>query len=215
MTKFQKLTKKEKVEHIWEYYRFHILGGIIVVFMLSSLLFEIFGPQPPKPVVNVVIMGMYAHDDENVEKFKKEIEDIIDNGEQGKVEVNMFQVDWDSGSQMDMAMNQKLMLMFQAKEIDVMIIEENKYDSYIVNLEEGIYESLEDALELTQVLEDNKDKLVKRKLANDPQEKVYGLYAKDNIKLQSIGLKDDYVVSIPTISQHKDNAFKTIKWLYE
>ena len=215
MSKFQKLTKKEKVEHIWEYYRFHILGGTLGVIMLSSLLFQIFGPQPPAPAASIVIMGVYVHDDEANANFEKEIENIIDNGENGKVEVNMFQANWDAASPMDLAMNQKFMLMFQAKEIDVMIVGEQQYDSYIINVQESIYESLDDKAELAEVLEKNKDKLVKRKLEGDIKEKIYGLYAKDNIKLKSIGLEDDYVVSIPRISDNKENALKTIKWLYE
>lgn len=215
MTKFQKLTKKEKAEHIWEYYRFHIIGGAIAVFMLSSLLFHIFGPRPPEAAAQVVIMGLYDSDEENIDNLKKEIADIIGDGELGKVEVDMFPVNWDSASPMDMAMNQKLVLMFQAKEIDVMIIEEDKYNSFIANIQEGIYESLDDKPVLLEILEDNKDALVKRKLEGDTIEKVYGLYAKDNIKLQSIGVQENYIVSIPKTSDKKENALKTLKWLYE
>lgn len=150
MTKFQKLTKKEKVEHIWEYYRYHIIGGVIGVFMTYSLLMTIFGPKPPEPAVNIVVMGIYVQDSEKIDKFKEEIKDIIENDEERKVEVNMFPVDWESSSPMDIAMNQKLVLMFQAKEIDIMIIEEPKFDSFIMNVEEGIYESLEEKEELRE-----------------------------------------------------------------
>lgn len=215
MTKFQKLTRKEKVEHIWEYYRFHILGGGLALFMLGSLLFQIFGPQPPKPAASVVIMGMYSHDEDKVEKFKGDIENIINNGETGQVEVDMYPVDWDSMSPMDAAMNQKLVLMFQAREIDVMIIEEKKYNSFISNIEETIYENLQDEPELAKILEDNEAALVKRKLDGDTKEGVYGLSVKDNMKLQSIGLNDDYIVSIPVVTDNRENAIKTIQWLYE
>lgn len=215
MTKFQKLTRKEKIEHIWEYYRFHIIAGIVGIFMVSSLLITIFGPKPPDPLVNVVIMGAYRHDDEKIGDFKADIEDIIDQGEEGKVVTNIFPVNWDSATPMDVAMNQKLMLMFQVREIDVMIIEERKFDSFIDNLDETIYEPLEGKAEIAGILEANEDKLVKRKLAGDLEEKVYGIQVKDNKKLEALGLGDDYIISVPFVSQKKENALKTIKWLCE
>lgn len=215
MTKFKELTKKEKIEHIWEYYKLHIIGGGLAIFMLSSLLFQIFSPQPPEAAVNLVIMGLYNHDDEKLDAFKEEIENIIDNGESGKVEVDTFQVDWSVASPMEVAMNQKLVLMFQAQEIDVMIIEEGKYNDYISNIEDNIYESLDDKEDLKNIIQDNEDALVKRKLEGSTNEQVYGLYAKDNIKLQGIGLTDNYVVSIPVIAKNKENAIKTLEWLYK
>lgn len=215
MTKFKELTRKEKVEHIWEYYKLHIIGGGLAIFMLGALLIQIFGPQPPEAAVNLVIMGLYDHDDEKLNSFEKEIENIINNGEDGKVQVDTFMVDWNTPSTMEVAMNQKLMLMFQAREIDVMIIEEEKYNQYIRNIEDNIYESLDDKPELVQILQDNEDILVKRKVEGDTKEQVYGLYAKDNPKLQGIGLSDNYVISIPVIAENKINAIKTIEWLYK
>ncbi len=216
MTTFQKLTKKEKVEHIWEYYRYHILGGAFAIFIVSSLLIQVFGPQPPEPLASVVVMGVYAQDMDKVDQLKKEMESIIEgDGEFGPVELSMHQVDFNSNSPMDAAMNQKLMLMFQAKEIDVLIVEESKFDSYIENIEYGIYESLEDQPELKEILEANQENLVRRIPNGETIEKVYGLSSRNNIKLKSVGLGDDFVISVPAISDKKDNAFKVIKWLYE
>lgn len=215
MTKFQMLTKKEKVEHIWEYYRYHILGGAFTLFLIVSLAIQIFGPQPPEPAVSVVVMGVYAQDADKIQALKEDLENIIDNGENGPVELYMAQVDWNSTSPMDVAMNQKLMLMFQAQEIDVMIVEEDKFNTYIVNVDEPIYESFEGKPDISELLEANPEILVKRKLKGDTQEKTYGLYSKGNAKLASIGLGDDFVVSVPIISPKKENAFKVIKWLYE
>ena len=215
MTKFKELTKKEKVEHIWEYYKLHIIGGGLAIFMLSALLIQIFGPQPPEAAVNLVVMGLYDHDDEKLNNFEREIENIIDNGETGKVAVDTFLVDWNSASPMEVAMNQKLVLMFQAQEIDVMIVEEEKYNSYITNIEDNIYEALDDKPELAQIIQNNEEALVKRKVEGDTREHVYGFYAKDNTKLQGIGLNDKYVVAIPVIAKNKENAIKTLEWLYK
>lgn len=215
MTTFQKLTKKEKVEHIWEYYRYHIIGGVLGVFMLGSLLIQVFGPQPPEPAASVVVMGIYAHDEDKVNQLKQAMKDIVQTEEGGQVELTMHQVDWDSSSPMDMAMNQKLMIMFEAKEIDVMIIEESRFDLYVDNVEYAMYEPLEDQPVLKETLEANPESIAKRRFQEDTSEKIYGLYAKDSKKLKDIGLGDNFIVSVPVVSTKMENAFKVIKWLYE
>lgn len=215
MSKLKNMSTKEKYEHIWEYYRYHIIGFAFAFFIISSILIGVFGPGEPESAVDVVIMGKYYNDADKVELFESEIENIIDEGKMGKVNVTMHNVDWDSPSSMEVALNQKLMLMFKTQEIDLMIVEETKFDSYVEMVQDGVYESLEDVADLSVILEKNKDKLVKRKMGNDKEEKVYGLYAKDVKKLQGIGLSDDYVVSVPVTSDKKENAFKVIEWLYK
>lgn len=213
MSKFKKLNKKEKVEHIWEYYRFHIIGGGLGLILLSSLLIQVFGPRPPEALVNVVIMGKYDHNDEAIESFKEEIADIIQNDEGKKVEVSISGVDWESASPMETAMNQKLVLLFQAREVDVMIVEEPKFDSFVDNFEERLFVALDQEVELEEVLKNNSDNLVKRLLPEDAKEQVYGISSKGNLKLQGIGLGEDYVISVLDLSEKKEDALKTVKWL--
>lgn len=217
MTKFQKLTNKEKIEHIWEYYRYYILGSIIGIYAIYSMAMSIFGPKPPEPLVNVVIMGLYREDRDQIDEFKKGMEELFiqDEDEEGKVGLNMFQVDWDAATPMDVAMEQKLVLMFQAREMDVMIIQESKFNSFLANVEEAMYEPLEGQPELMSLLDENPDKLVMKKLPGDSKEKIYGIHTKDNKKLQALGIGEGYIISIPIVSENKDNAFKIVKWLLE
>lgn len=215
MTKFKQLTKKEKVEHIWEYYRFHIIGTIVGVFFMVNLLVTIFGPKPPEPAANLVIVGGYVGNEEKVDKFKSDIANIIDEGENGTVDLNILSVNWEEHSELTMAMEQKFMIMFQTKELDVLILEREKFDTYVKNLESTLYQPLETIPELAEILAANEDNLVRCKFLDDETEKVYGLFVKDNIKLKEIGLRDDFIITIPIVTEKRDNAVEVIRWLYE
>lgn len=212
MSKFQELTRKEKIEHIWEYYKFHIIATAVGVFFVIQLLVLIFGPKPPKPLANVVIMGRYIHDDEKIDEFTNQIENIIDGGEIGKVELNMFPVDWSQSSQLTMAMEQKLMLMMQAKEIDVLIVEKEKFDAYTANNDYSGFVALDEIEELKEILESNKNNLIQN---NHNENKVYGISTINNIKLQELGVGSNFIISIPMISENRDHAVKVIEWMYE
>ena len=215
MTKFKALTKKQKIEHIWEYYRFHIIGTILGIIFLTNLLVTIFSPRPPAPAANVVIIGKVWHDDEKIASLTSKMEHIIGYDEDERVEINFFPVNWEEQSQLTMGMEQKLMVMLYSKEIDVYGLEKERFFSYVKNLEETMFESLEDIPALASILEENKDKLAKVSFGEEEEEKVYGIFINDNIKFKDMGLGEDFLITIPIVSENKDNAVKVIQWLYE
>ena len=62
-TKFNELSTKEKIEHISEYYKLHILGALLgVLFVFWMLNHYIFNP-PPVMTLDVSIYGSYASDE--------------------------------------------------------------------------------------------------------------------------------------------------------
>lgn len=215
MKTFREMTRREKKEHLLEYYKFHIYGGLFAAFLIGSIVYAVFGPRAPEPAVNVVVMGLYTHNEEELGEFEDELANLIDDSEYGPAALAIHRVDWDSGSSMTVTSNQKLLLMFQAKEIDVMIVEQSKYDFFMETVQDCVYEPLDDQPLLQELLEKNKDTLITGKADEESKEMVYGLSSKDSERLQEIGLGDDFVISVPTVSEKKENAFKTINWLYE
>lgn len=215
MTKFKQLTKKEQIEHIWEYYKWHIIGSIFGVVLITHLLITIFGPKPPKPATNIVIMGKYIQEEEKVFDFKQGIQSILDEETKGQVEINDFPVDWAESSPLTMAMEQKLLLMFQAKEIDILVIEKEKFDAYLQYNEESPFEALDTEELLIPILENNKDKLIKHKFANSNKEQVYGLSVQGNPKLEGIGLNSDFIIAIPVVASNREYAVKCVEWIYK
>ena len=66
-----------------------------------------------------------------------------------------------------------------------------------------------------KVLEENKENLMKVKFEDQEQEKVYGIFVTNNIKFRDMGLGEEFLITIPVVSENKDNAVKVIQWLYE
>jgi len=215
MTKFKALTRKEKIEHIWEYYKFHIIGTIVTTIFLINLLVTIFSPKLPEPGAHVVMIGSLAQDDEKTASLTSEMEHIIGDGEDERVKLTFFSVNWEETSQLTIGMEQKLMVMLHTREIDILGLEKQRFDVYAKNLDESMFESLEDISTLEKILEQNQDNLVKVKFGDEEEEKVYGIFVKDNIKFKKMGLGDDFIMTIPVVTKNKDNAVKVIQWLYE
>ena len=44
--KFKSMNSKQKLEYIWEYYRFTILGTIIGVLLVGNLVYTMLKPKP-------------------------------------------------------------------------------------------------------------------------------------------------------------------------
>ena len=60
---FKEMDKKQKVKHIWTYYRYHIIAGIIACFMIFNFGKTIICPETPKDV-EVVMVGPLLINDE-------------------------------------------------------------------------------------------------------------------------------------------------------
>ena len=69
--KFKAMTPKQKLEHIWEYYRWHILVAVVLVFSLGSW---IYGAVTEKdPIMQVEMINAYGNTP-NSEAFQEFLE---------------------------------------------------------------------------------------------------------------------------------------------
>ena len=56
---FKDLSKKKKLEYIWDYYKLHIIGTILAVLALSSLIYTMFIRIPDTNFCGVAIYGQF------------------------------------------------------------------------------------------------------------------------------------------------------------
>lgn len=54
------MTFKEAVDYIWEYYKIHIIGGVLIIAFLVSILSNIFKDTPPQ--YNVMVVAPIAYE---------------------------------------------------------------------------------------------------------------------------------------------------------
>ena len=206
--KFQELSRKEKVEHIKEYYKWHIIGGIITIAIIASLLNTwVFNP-PPKSAVSVNFMSKMILSDD-VEELENQLNDIIVSEDMGnrRVFVNAFML----GSQdprMEMAVKTKFAAKLQAKELDIMITDKDVFEELA---KQGNMISLDKILDKEDI-----DKLSDRLIGVEVEELgeiTCGIDVSDNSTVKEYIAGDSpKIMSVIVNSQKIEESKKVIKW---
>ena len=210
--KFKELKRKEKVEYIWEYYKLHIFAGIFVLIVIGSFLnIWVFNP-PPKSAVSVNFVGSSIFAD-NTESLEKELNPIIVTEEMGnkKVFINTY-IFGMKDPQMQMATQTKFIANISARELDVLILDKEQFDSLVL---QG------SMLPLDQVFSEDElgkltDRLLKGKSEEDTNEQIYGIDITDNEKIKTVMVGDsDIVIGVVSNTLKIEESKKVIKWFLE
>ena len=120
---FKDMDKKQKVKHIWEYYRYHILATIIAIGVVFSLGKTMLFPEPPNEVDIVMAGSMYidsTQEEQVRENFKEEF----------KTGLDLNAIDWNGDIQFAAIMNQKIPMLFSAKELDIVALQTETYERF-------------------------------------------------------------------------------------
>ena len=144
---FKQLTRKEKVEFIWDYYKLHIIGAAVALFFIGSLLNHyIFNPPKPDYVVTAFygIPVFNAQADQYDEALNVWIS-TLSPGE--KSQSHIFSGS-DTMDMYTMAEAQKFMALIAAGELDIMILNRENYAAF---REEGLFDASMDAIPLEDV----------------------------------------------------------------
>ncbi len=128
--KDQNMTWKQKLDHIWEYYRLPIIGIAIGLFVVGSIINTVFINPPKKPYVYLAFVGTYIPD-VKLSEFAASLGETLDfDKETLQVDhANFFSVENDP--QTNMAMSQKLYAMLAARELDVLICTKAETQGFI------------------------------------------------------------------------------------
>ncbi len=122
---FKALPAKKKVEHIYEYYRWHILIGIAVVGLLVSLVTTIAGNRK-----DVLISGIFINNSTTAEGYAHLQQDYFDYcGSDSNTRVDLVEtryLDFESGavSQNDAASFMLVTSMIAARTLDYIVTDE-------------------------------------------------------------------------------------------
>lgn len=130
---FKELNNQEKKEYIIEYYKFHILGGLVVLIILFSLLNHYVFNPPKQVIVDVTITAPYA-DPAGIEELQAEVKKAVEEktaNKTGLLEILYFSEKNDP--QMQMAMTAKLMGKASTGELDILILDQEHLDYFIEN----------------------------------------------------------------------------------
>ena len=121
--KMSQMTRKEKIEYLWMYYKSYLLIPVIIV-VLAAIGVQMYHGMTEKVLLNLTILG-----GENVDRtdLDKDITRLLGTGKKNetvKINANL------SGSSEDYNSNIALSTLVGAEAVDVMICPEEIYEQY-------------------------------------------------------------------------------------
>jgi hypothetical protein len=207
--KFKEMTFKQKIAHIWEYDKIPIFGTLIGGAMLISLLYSMFGPKPPSYAVDIVIAGMATTSFDVMEPNTEVINTQYDAG------LTLFTADFENINEMTAAIEQKLLLMVQTGEVDILIASPQKYEGYL-NIEGyNIFRALDEEPELAQLLKTYEDKLIVSNNKEKEGKSVFGIRVDALDVFEDIYVGEEMILGVIAYPKDTEKTVEVLKYLLE
>ena len=124
-SQFKQMSFKQKVEHIWEYYRVNIFLTLFAIFIVGSLVNVIFINPAPKTYTGVAFYDNYVNSEiigQLNDEFTKR---FVPNTENLQVKFSSY-YDSESDPTIAVDMAQKFEMLLYAKELDLIITGKNE-----------------------------------------------------------------------------------------
>lgn len=207
MVDLKNMTRKEKVEYIWDYYKVHIIGVIVVIALIVSFIHG----QATKVeyVANLTVIGNITNQDKLEETEQNLTKLIVKNGQdRQKVLIDVIPITDINNPQPELI--QKFTVKLDAQQIDVMVLDKSMFDSLVKQSA---------LLNIGDVKDINLSSVKENKIEGVNGENKKGIYAVDaeNISVfNDMGLDtNNKVLCISSVTKHKDSAVSMFKWLIE
>ena len=211
MVDLKGMTKKERIEYIWDYYKIHIIVTIIV---LISIISFIHGQiTKTNYEFNLTIIGSSLEADKT-EKFENTLTPIVIKNPSKKqsAQLDTMPIASLTGGKEAQAPQymQKLVAELSANVIDLLILNKSDYDVF---QKQGAFLKLDNAggMDLDLI------KAEKLEGTSDKGDKgIYGISLQDNKLLKDFGVStQDKILCIPASTKQKDKAILAIKWILQ
>lgn len=209
MVDLKGMTKKNKIQYIWDYYKIHIIVTIVVLIgMISFIHGQI---TKINYEFNLTIIGS-ALETDKIEKFEKTLTPIVikNPGVKQSAQVDLMAVASLTGGKEATSSQymQKFVAELSANVMDLLILNKSDYDAF---QKQGAFLKLDNiqGLDLSALKDDKLER------ATDNAEKgVYGINIQDNKLLVGFGINtQNSVLCIPSSTKQKDKAILAIKWI--
>ncbi len=207
--KYDDLTLKKKLEHIWEYYKWHItavIGGIILVVYIAYI---ILVPSPTYSV-DVLMVGKLAYEEEQIKSINEKFHTDFD------ANLQLDFVDFSSTSQYTMNIYNKIYALATSKQLDILILPKEVY-TQLAQQEIKMLIPLEEVSSLDEVLESHKEDLCKALNKKDNQMHVYGIKIDQAILKEKlcIATDEEYIMAVVESVKNIDQTVNVMNYLLE
>ncbi|ERI94440.1 hypothetical protein HMPREF1982_01076 [Clostridiales bacterium oral taxon 876 str. F0540] len=209
MVNLKNMSRKERFQYIWDYYKFHIIGILAAIIIISSIIYG----QVTKVnyVFNLTLIGNDIDQNKKAELERQITDIVVNNGSkrnQAIVDVIPVGDSNSSNNIMSGQLMQKFMTELSVQTVDIAVMDKGVFDSLVKNDAFLKLDNISD-FDLSSI----KDEKIKEE-GSDGKKAVYGISA-ENIKvLNDMGFNPkDKVICIISSSKHVDKAVYVLKWV--
>jgi len=215
LKKLRKMPFKKKMEYIWEYYKFYLLGIVLVLVIIGSLINTWFINPPPSTALFVAWSAGFATEEQLTDLADVLEELLVDKNENEEVIVSRFASSGVDPS-FDMANVQRLVAMIAAGVIDVFILDLETLEEKSNN---GFVKPLEDVLaEIRSTNPRVYDRIMENAITirYEPEEdiiaeSIMGIYISDSVLYKELGFfEQDLYISIASTTRSLENVVRAI-----
>lgn len=210
--KMKGMSRKEKTQYIWEYYKFHIIVIIILTAFVGSYAYYASGNTPAE--LNITILGSYIEQDRIDSLQNKATAELIKDPK-SKKEI-IFDFLGGNGQQLDLNTQMKLSTSVAAKEIDILILNKKHFELFA---EQDSFMKLSSIPGFSQ-LNIQESKLIKYQPKNSDgetvdKEGIYGINVEDTAILKDLGYDTkDAVLCVLSNTKRLDKVETFLKWFF-
>lgn len=205
MVDFKSMTRKERAEYIWDYYKLHIIGGFLVLFFIISFIHG----QVTKVdyVANLTILSAVGNEAKLTEAENTITSLVVKDGDKKK-QAMIDTIPIVDVKNPEPQMLQKFMVKMAAREIDAIVLDKEMFDDL---LRQSAFLKLDDVKEIN--LQNIKGTKVEG-TSGDGSKGVYGISAEGNSILEGMGVNTkNKVIAIMSNTDRMDAAVTIFKWL--
>lgn len=211
---FKELTFKQKVSHIREYYGWPIVSVIIGIIVIVSLGISIFTPEKVHDV-DIVLAGKMSYDDSETEVIES-YEELFN------ADLVLSSVNWESMSELEMVMIQKIPLLVQTNELDVLGLDPSMFENYTKQYGTDLFLPLEEIPEFKGLLEKYEDRLVtynqrynEDEALVETEEHILGIRISKFANIPCIRANDEFIIGVTTKVKNVEKTAQLLEYLLD
>lgn len=180
------MSTKEKIEYIWEYYKFHIIGTIAAIILLFSLISNI--GEKKEVYLNMTILGRGINTEGIVQLQEQLTKKLVKDVAEEEVFIQTLNYDKSSKDESSRVGIQKFSAEISTGSIDLLIVDKELFEE--ISSQQGLL-----------ALNDFKgfDKL---NLTLTTGDKVYGIGTPNIQQLAPLGLDENMVLCVPKTTKN-------------
>jgi len=218
--KLREMTFKEKMEYIWEYYRYLIIGVLIVLFIIGSLL-NTWLVNPPADAALFISWNAGFVTEEQFDSLNGVLKELLINEKENKEIIISYIPVNDTDPTLVMAGLQRTVAMVAAGSIDIFILDAQLLEH---NTNSGFLRPLESILEEIQAINHTVYATIKEnvsyelyKIEDDVfSQRIMGIKIKDSPLLSELGFyEQELYLGVSITTGNEENVTKTLIALFD